>query len=113
MPTTITRTARQTSVPVNVNMAAAALAIVPTTANELLLLAALRESQSQNIRTEVHTFELQASNILNEAYADRLCAKLAAQNMGDVALVVVVVSMGGVGRRRCCRRGVAPQRRCW
>jgi len=79
MPTTTTRTAQQTSVPVNVNIAAAALAIVPTTANELLLLAALRESQSQNIRTEVHAFELQASNILNEAYADRLCAKLGAQ----------------------------------
>ena len=52
---------------------------MPTTANKLLLLAALRESQSQNIRTEVHAFELQASNILNEAYAERLCAKLAAQ----------------------------------
>jgi hypothetical protein len=79
MPSTTTRTTQQTSAPLNINMAAAALAIVPTTENELLLLAALRESRSQNIRTEVHAFELQASNILNEAYADRLCAKLAAQ----------------------------------
>jgi hypothetical protein len=79
MPTTTTRTTQQTSVPLNINMAAAALAIVPTTENELLLLAVLRESQSQKICTEVHAFELQASNILNEAYADQLCAKLAAQ----------------------------------
>ena len=78
MPTTTTRTVQQNSIS-TVNKAAAALAIVPTTANELLLLAALRESQSQNLRTEVHAFELQASNILNEAYAQRLCAKLAAQ----------------------------------
>ena len=77
MPTTTTRTVQQNSIPIN--NAAAALAIVPTTANELLLLAALRESQSQNLRTEVHAFELQASNILNEAYAKRLCAKLAAR----------------------------------
>ena len=52
---------------------------MPTTANELLLLAVLWESQSQNICTEVHAFELQASNILNEAYVKQLCAKLAAQ----------------------------------
>jgi hypothetical protein len=77
MPTTTTHTVQQNSIPIN--KAAAALAIVPNTANELLLLAALRESQSQILRTEVHAFELQASNILNEAYAQRLCAKLAAQ----------------------------------
>ncbi|KIJ96206.1 hypothetical protein K443DRAFT_124544 [Laccaria amethystina LaAM-08-1] len=77
MPTTTTRTVQQNSIPIN--KAVAALAIVPNTANELLLLAALRESQSQILRTKVHAFELQASNILNEAYAQRLCAKLAAQ----------------------------------
>jgi len=77
MPTTTTRTVQQNSIPIN--RAAAALSIVPTTANELLLLTALRESQSQNLWTEVHAFELQASNILNEAYATWLCAKLAAR----------------------------------
>ncbi|EDR13052.1 uncharacterized protein LACBIDRAFT_322466 [Laccaria bicolor S238N-H82] len=77
MPTTTTCTVQQNSVPIN--NTAAALAIVPTTANELLLLAALLESQSQNLCTEVHTFKLQASNILNEAYAKQLCTKLAAR----------------------------------
>ena len=77
MTTTTTHTVQQNSIPIN--NAAAALAIVPTTANELLLLAALQESQSQNICTEVHAFELQASNILNKAYVKWLCAKLAAQ----------------------------------
>src|SRR5271168_3072365 len=74
MPTTTTHTVQQNSIS-TVNKAAAALAIVPTTANELLLLAALRESQSQNLRTEVHTFHLKASNILNEVYAHSICAK--------------------------------------
>ena len=73
MATTTTCTVQQNSIPIN--NAVAALAIMPTTANELLLL----ESQSQNICTEVHAFELQASNILNKAYAKWLCAKLAAQ----------------------------------
>ena len=77
MPTTTTCTVQQNSIPIN--KAAAAMAIVPTTVNKLLLLAALRESQSQNLCTEVHAFELQASNILNEAYAEWLCTKLAAQ----------------------------------
>ena len=77
MATTTTHTVQKNSIPIN--NAAAALAIVPTTANELLLLVALRESQSQKISTEVHAFKLQASNILNEAYVKRLCAKLAVQ----------------------------------
>ena len=77
MATTTTCTVQQNSIPIN--NAVAALAIMPTTANELLLLAALWESQSQNICTEVHAFELQASNNLNKAYAKWLCAKLAAQ----------------------------------
>jgi len=72
MPTTTTCAVQQNSIPIN--RAAVALSIVPTTANELLLLTALWESQSQNLQTEVHNFELQASNILNEAYATRLCA---------------------------------------
>jgi len=76
MPTTTTCTVQQNSIPIS--RAAAALAIMPTMANELLLLTALRESQSQNLHTEVHAFKLQASNILNEAYATWLCAKLAA-----------------------------------
>lgn len=70
MPKTATRTGAQISGPVNTT--AAALTIEPTTSNELLLLAALRESESRNVRMEVHAFELQASNILNEAYATRL-----------------------------------------
>ena len=56
MATTTTCTVQQNSIPIN--NAAEALAIMPTTANELLLLAALQESQSQNIHTEVHAFEL-------------------------------------------------------
>jgi DDE superfamily endonuclease len=59
MPTTTTCTVQKNSLPIN--KATEALAIVPATVNE------------------VHAFELQASNILNEAYAERLCAKLAAQ----------------------------------
>jgi len=54
------------------NTRTTALSIQPTTENELLLLSALRESEAQVQRIEVHAFELQASNILNEAYADRL-----------------------------------------
>lgn len=70
MPKTTTRTGAQVARPVNTT--AAALTIEPTTSNELLLLAALRESESRNVRTEIHAFELQASNILNEAYTERL-----------------------------------------
>jgi hypothetical protein len=70
MPKTATRTRAQVAGPVNTT--AAALTIEPSTSNELLLLAALRESESRNIRTEIHAFELQASNILNEAYTERL-----------------------------------------
>jgi hypothetical protein len=70
MPKTATRTGAQVAGPVNTT--AAALTIEPSTSNELLLLAALRESESRNVRTEIHAFELQASNILNEAYVERL-----------------------------------------
>lgn len=77
MPTTTTRTQETSSTAVNTS--AAALAITPTTANELLLLTALREAENKSLRSEIHAFELQASNILNEAYAARLTKKLAAQ----------------------------------
>ncbi|KIM35935.1 hypothetical protein M413DRAFT_78950 [Hebeloma cylindrosporum] len=77
MPSTTTRTAAELSG--SVNTTTAALMIKPSTANELLLLAALREAESQNLRSEMHTFELQAANILNEAYADRLKKQLAAK----------------------------------
>lgn len=70
MPQTTTRTRAQ--VTAIANTTAAALNIQPTTSNELLLLTALREAESRNIRSEMHAFELQASNILNEAYTERL-----------------------------------------
>jgi hypothetical protein len=72
MPKTATHTRAQVAGPASVNTTAAALTIEPSTSNELLLLAALRESESRNVRTEIHAFELQASNILNEAYTERL-----------------------------------------
>ena len=70
MPQTTTRTRSQ--VTAIANTTAAALNIQPTTSNELILLAALREAESWNVRSEMHAFELQASNILNEAYTERL-----------------------------------------
>jgi hypothetical protein len=51
-----------------INICAAALSIQPRTENELLLLSALHEAEAHSQRIEVHAFELQASNILNEAY---------------------------------------------
>ena len=77
MPKTATRNKAQVAGPVN--NSAAALSIEPLTSNELLLLAALRESESRNVRTEIHAFELQASNILNEAYTERLRKALEAK----------------------------------
>jgi cell division septation protein DedD len=77
MPKTTTRTRAQvTAIP---NTTAAALTIQPITSNELLLLTALREAESWNARAEVHAFELQASNILNEAYTERLRKALEAR----------------------------------
>jgi hypothetical protein len=76
MPSTTTRTAAELSGS-SVNTTTNALMIQPSTKNELLLLTALREAESRNRRSEVHTFELQAANILNEAYTDRLVKKLA------------------------------------
>ena len=61
------------------NTCTTALSIQPTMENELLLLSALCESEAHVQRIEAHAFELQASNILNKAYADRLKKQLAAK----------------------------------
>ena len=55
------------------------LSIQPMTENELLLLSALHESEAHVQHIKVHAFELQASNILNEAYADHLKKQLTAK----------------------------------
>ena len=60
-------------------MTAAALRIEPATKNELLLLAALRESERRTQQAEAHAFTLQASNILNEAYMQKIKHQLAQQ----------------------------------
>lgn len=60
-----------------INTRKVALTIEPQTTNELLLLSALHESESHLHQIEVHTFKLQASNILNEAYTSRLKNQLA------------------------------------
>ena len=75
MPKTTTRT----QVTTIANTTAATLTIQPTTSNELLLLAALCEAESRNTHAEIHAFELQASNILNEAYTERLQKALEAR----------------------------------
>ena len=62
-----------------INTCKAALTIEPQTANKLLLLSALHESESHLHQIEVHAFELQASNILKEAYMLRLKNQLAMQ----------------------------------
>jgi len=56
------------------NTGTTALSIQPTTENELLLLSALHKSEAHVQGIKVHAFELQASNILNEAYANHLTA---------------------------------------
>jgi hypothetical protein len=58
-------------------MTAAALRIQPATKNELL--AALRESERRTQQAEAHAFTLQASNILNEAYTQKIKHQLAQQ----------------------------------
>lgn len=55
------------------------LSIEPQTDNEILLLAALRESEARNQILLNRTIELQASNILNEAYCGKLKRHLAHQ----------------------------------
>jgi hypothetical protein len=55
------------------------LSIEPQTDNEILLLAALQESEAHNQILLNHTIELQASNILNEAYCSKLKWHLAHQ----------------------------------
>jgi len=64
------------------------------TENELLLLSALRESEAQVQRIEVHAFELQASNILNKAYADRLKKQLAAKEKKSKKKSIKLISDG-------------------
>ncbi|KAF9027322.1 hypothetical protein BDZ89DRAFT_935987, partial [Hymenopellis radicata] len=56
-----------------------ALAITPSTANELRLLTALRESEAEKQYLRQRTTELQAANILNEVYCKTLRERLAFQ----------------------------------
>ncbi|KAG1795027.1 uncharacterized protein HD556DRAFT_1217952, partial [Suillus plorans] len=53
--------------------------IVPKTANEILLLAALRETEAANAALKQRVITLQASNILNEMYCSKLRSQLANQ----------------------------------
>lgn len=53
------------------------LSIIPETQNEILLMAALREAQENNTRVQRRIIELQASNILNEIYCNKLRFQLA------------------------------------
>ncbi|KAF8869443.1 hypothetical protein CPB85DRAFT_1358166 [Mucidula mucida] len=57
-----------------------ALAIMPKTANEIRLLAALRESEAERLHLCQRTVELQAANILNEVYCKSLRERLAFQD---------------------------------
>ncbi|PPQ88599.1 hypothetical protein CVT25_009837 [Psilocybe cyanescens] len=77
MPSHTTCTKKSLSGPVNNRIAA--LEIQPCTPNKLLLLSALCESEAHVNRMEIHVFELQASHILNEAYARQLKQQLAAK----------------------------------
>jgi hypothetical protein len=54
-----------------------AMTIVPKTANERLLLAALREYEAQATHYRQRTLALQATNIINEAYCKSLREQLA------------------------------------
>jgi hypothetical protein len=63
----------------NDTMTAVALRIEPATKNELLLLAALRESERRSQQAEAHAYTLQASNILNKAYTQKIKHQLAQQ----------------------------------
>jgi len=65
---TIMATTMQTSV------LDAALGVSPSMENEILLLAALQECKFILYQLKLHTYELQASNVLNEAYAAQLKA---------------------------------------
>jgi len=66
------------------------LSIDPQTDNEILLLAALREAEARNQILLNHTIELQASNILNEAYCGKLKRHLARVLTGDAFYEAVV-----------------------
>ena len=54
-----------------------ALRTVPKTMAEIFLLGALRESKAHAADLKLHVLELQAANILNEAYCSRLRGQLA------------------------------------
>lgn len=56
-----------------------ALAIEPKSKNEIILLAALRESEARAEQLKKRTVELQASNVLNEMYCNQLRRQLAYQ----------------------------------
>lgn len=58
---------------------AGTLNITPSTTNETLLLAALRESEAREAFLRQRVIVLQASNILNEAYCEKLRGQLAYQ----------------------------------
>jgi hypothetical protein len=53
------------------------LTIIPKTQNEIILMAALREGQEANTRLQRRVIDLQASNILNEIYCNKLRFQLA------------------------------------
>ena len=56
---------------------AAVTTIQPSTSNEIVLLALVQELEAQLKHTEGHAIELQAANVLNEAYAARMKTQLA------------------------------------
>ena len=55
------------------------LKIIPMTWNEMFLLTTLREAEDQEAALKFCVLELQATNILNEAYYSRICGQLAHQ----------------------------------
>jgi len=75
-PEITTRTQQEMAV---TNNARAALKMEPATERELFLLTALREYDAHFRLVEAHAFEMQASNILNQAFTRRLQAQLAAK----------------------------------
>jgi hypothetical protein len=74
--TTVNHNTNQLISPSN-NRTQEALTIIPKTTNEIVLLGALRESQEQETYLKQRVLELQAANILNEAYCSRLRGQLA------------------------------------
>ncbi|KAF9470034.1 hypothetical protein BDN70DRAFT_779237, partial [Pholiota conissans] len=54
-----------------------ATSIIPVTQNEKVLVAALRELQEENVKLRQHAVNLQATNVLNEIYCNKLRFQLA------------------------------------